>query len=216
MTARSRWAAALLVVSIATATGCHSRTVTDAGIERTPTGTTSAATAPPGSAAPGRGRAAYTARQLVDDGLPSKIGPGALTKPQVKQLMQYFENKVAHAYATGRSDSLTHYLAGPMLSGNRATIQLLAAKHKRNVFHIDVVAVHLQANEATRLVFAMTGDMTSNYFVDTATGRVLDHGLPGPSQVKFLIFLDQNPATRTWYWTGEQSQAAADNATGSG
>jgi hypothetical protein len=146
-----------------------------------------------------------TAEQVADTGLPSKVGPGKLSTPTIKRLIQFFEDKVSRAYATGNADALDHYLAGPMLNGNRATISFLTSKQKRNVYKIRVETVKPQTNEAHHVIVQMTGDMTLNYFFNPATRKVLDNGLPGPSQVQFTIFLDQNPKTKTWYWTGEKA-----------
>jgi hypothetical protein len=157
-----------------------------------------------------------TAQQVADTGLPSKVGPGKLSKPTIKKLIQYFENRVNHAYATGNAGALDHYLAGPMLSGNAGTINFLNSKHKRNVVRIRVETVKPQTNEAHHLIVNMTGDMTLNYFFNPRTKKVLDNGLPGPSQVAFLVFMDQNPKTKTWYWTGEKSATDTDgSSTGS-
>jgi hypothetical protein len=155
-----------------------------------------------------------SAQQVADTGLPSRVGGGKLSTPTIKRLMQFFEDKVSRAYATGNADQLTHYLAGPMLTGNRATIGLLSGKQKRNVFKIKVQSVTPETNEAHHLIFDMTGDMTVNYFFDPRTHKVLDNGLPGPSQVQFVVFLDQNPKTHTWYWTGEKAGADAESSTG--
>ena len=148
-----------------------------------------------------------TAKQVADPGFASQVGAGRLSAATVKRLLQYLEDRVASAYAHGRPNELEHYLAGPMLSGNRATILLLNSKQRHNVFRIKVDSVHLIANQAHRVVFTMTGDMQLDYFYSTTTHKVLDHGLPGPSRVKFLVFLDENPKTHTWYWTGEKSDA---------
>jgi hypothetical protein len=146
-----------------------------------------------------------SAQQVADTGLPSKVGPGKLSNPTIKRLMQFFEDKVSRAYATGNADALSHYLAGPMLTGNRGTINLLSSQHRRNVFKIRVQTVKAEANTGHRIILDMTGDMTVNYFFDPRTHKVLNNGLPGASQVTFTVFLDQNPATGTWYWTGEKS-----------
>jgi hypothetical protein len=173
-----------------------------------------ASTPPVSSPPPGlAGTPSLTASDVADHGLPSKVGAGKLSTPTIKRLMQFFEDKVGRAYATGNANALDHYLAGPMLSGNRATINLLTSQHRRNVFRIHVQTVKPEANQAHRVVLDMTGDMTVNYFFDPRTHKVLSNGLPGPSQVAFLVFLDQNPKTGTWYWTGEKSAAAG--ATGS-
>jgi hypothetical protein len=166
---------------------------------------------PPSSAS---GAPTLTAQQVSDSGLASKVGAGKLSKPTIKRLIQFFETKVSRAYATGNADALDHYLAGPMLSGNRATINLLTSKHKRNVYRIRVETVKPQTNEAHHLIVNMTGDMTLNYFFNPSTKKVLDNGLPGPSQVQFVIFLDQNPSTHTWYWTGEKSNVSSGSGNG--
>jgi hypothetical protein len=145
---------------------------------------------------------------VADPGLPSTIGPGELTAAQVKELAQYFEDKVSAAYADGDADALDHYLAGPMLSGNRATINVLNSQNKLNVYRIKVGKVTIETNDTHSVIFDMTGDMVLNYFVDSATHKVIDNGLPGPSQVQFSVFFDENPKTHTWYWTGEKSETA--------
>jgi hypothetical protein len=194
-----------LTISMLTACGGGSST---ASPPSAPVSSPTASTAATGPVAPPPAPAAtLSAQQVSDRGLPSHVGAGKLSKPTIKKLMQFFETKVGKAYATGNADSLSHYLAGPMLSGNRATIGLLTTKHKRNVFRIHVETVKPQTNEAHHLIFNMTGDMTVNYFFDPATHKVLDNGLPGPSQVQFTVFLDQNPKTGTWYWTGEKADA---------
>jgi hypothetical protein len=176
----------------------------------------STAAAPtPGSGVIAPAGASLSAEQVSDSGLASKVGAGKLSKPTIKALAQFFEDKVGNAYATGHPDELDHYLAGPMLSGNRATINLLAGKHKRDVFKIRVETVKPQTNEAHHVIFTMTADMTLDYFFNPQTKKILDGGLPGPSQVSFTMFFDQNPKTHTWYWTGEQSAASA-GASGSG
>jgi hypothetical protein len=168
------------------------------------------AAAPP---APAPSLPALSTEQVADDGLPSKVGAGKLSAPTLKRLVEFFENKVGRAYAEGKPDVLDHYLAGPMLSGNRATINLLNSKHRRNVFRIRVKSVKAQSNQAHSVILTMNGDMVLDYFVDPRTHKVLDNGLPGPSQVKFIVFLNQNPTTGTWYWTGEKSAASSSNST---
>jgi hypothetical protein len=144
-----------------------------------------------------------SASALEDPGLPSQVGAGPLTEPVVQQLMQYFEDRVTDAYSKGDADSLYHYLAGGMLTGNRATINVLNSQHKRNVLHVDVTSVQIGINQANRVTLDMTGQMTRNYFTDLTTGSTLVGGLPGPSKVSFMIFLDFNPTNHTWYWTGQ-------------
>jgi hypothetical protein len=144
------------------------------------------------------------AQQLADPGLPSQVGPGPLPVGVVTQLMQYFEDKVAAAYADNDADSLYRYLAGNMLTGNRASVNLLRSQGKRNVFAIAVTTVDVSDNEHDRITFDLTAQETQNYFVDT-TSSTLDAGLPGPSTLYFLIFLDFNPGNGTWYWTGAQN-----------
>ena len=70
-----------------------------------------------------------------------------------------------------------------------------------------------QSNQAHEAIVEMTGDMTVNYFFDPRTHKVLDNGLPGPSQVRFIVFLNQNPTTGTWYWTGEKADTSSSSGT---
>jgi hypothetical protein len=153
------------------------------------------------------------AEEVADPLLPSKVGAGALPKKTVIKLAQFFEDKVSAAYADGKPNELYHYLAGPMLTGNRGTISLLNSQNKRNVYKIKVRSATLQTNQAHHIVFTMTGDMTVDYFYNSKTRKIIDNGLPGPSQVKFVMFFDQNPKTKTWYWTGEENNA---DGTGNG
>jgi hypothetical protein len=148
---------------------------------------------------------------IADPGLPSHVGPGPLDQGTVQRLMQYFEGNVAQAYAEGDARLLDHYLAGPMLTGNAGTINFLDTQHKHNVFQIPVTGVELDSNSTDRVVFDIAADMTLDYFVDTSDNQVLDGGLPGPSTLDFLCFVDFNPANRTWYWTGEQDESGNAN-----
>jgi hypothetical protein len=154
---------------------------------------------------------------IADSGLPSKIGPGPLKAPVIKELMQYFENQVATAYGTGQANSLESYLAGPMLTGNRATIEVMNGQDRRNVFKIDVGSISIDNNETDRVVFDMKGEMTTDYFENTQSNQLVADGLPGPSSVDFMVFLDFNPHNRTWYWTGEQNEdtSSSSGSTGS-
>jgi hypothetical protein len=198
-----------LIVAAATACGSASHgtpSAAPAASVTQPPAPAAGPIAPTSTSAPKLG-----AQQVADTGLPSKVGAGKLSTPTIKRLMQFFEDKVSRAYATGDANALEHYLAGPMLTGNRATINYLASQHKRNVFRIKVESVKPQANTAHRIILDMTGDMTVNYFVDPRTRKVLNNGLPGPSQVAFTVFLDQNPATGTWYWTGEKAGTSAND-----
>lgn len=207
-------AAGALTTGVACAiAGCggHASTAGAARSTTAPTTSDSPATASPPNTAPGT---TLSAADVADSGLPSRVGSGKLSKRVVEQLVQYFEDKVARAYATGDADALDHYLAGPMLSGNRATISLLQRQGKLNVFRIHVTSVSPQTNEANHVIVNMSGDMELDYFVNTKTRKVLDHGLPGPSQVQFVIFLDRNPATHTWYWTGEQAANSGSTSDG--
>jgi hypothetical protein len=156
------------------------------------------------------GRAVETAPTLsrsdvADDGLASHVGDGKLSTAEVRALMQYFENKVSAAYADGDADALDHYLTGQLLSGNRATINVLSGQHKLNIFRIQVGKVTIEKYEKNRVIFDMGGGMVIDYFVDSKTHKVLDNGLPGPSQARFEMYFTENPKTRTWYWTGEKS-----------
>ncbi|HVW79548.1 MAG TPA: hypothetical protein VHB69_01230 [Mycobacteriales bacterium] len=167
-------------------------------------------TVPPGPVVPSS--PSLSLADIADPGLASHIGDGKLTVAQVRQLMQFFENKVSAAYAHGDADALDHYLAGPMLSGNRATINLLNSQNKLNVYRIRVGKVTIETNEKTSVIFDMTGDMVLDYFLDSKTHKVLEHGLPGPSQVQFAVFFNENPKNHTWYWTGEKSETASDSS----
>jgi hypothetical protein len=149
---------------------------------------------------------------IADSGLASQVGDGKLSAATVKELMQYFEDKVSAAYAAGDADALDHYLAGPMLSGNRATINVLNSQNKLNVFRIRVGKVTIETNEKSSVIFDMTGDMVLDYFVDSLTHKVLQNGLPGPSPVQFSMFFNENPKTHTWYWTGEKSGTGAKSS----
>jgi hypothetical protein len=144
---------------------------------------------------------------LADPGLPSKLGPGPLTATQTKQLLQDLEDHVAQAYGAGDADALYRYLAGPMLTGNRATVSLLNTRHQRNVFRIQLGSVTIDKADSSRVVADVTADETLDYFADTATRKVLNSGLPGPSHLSVTVFLDYNPGNHTWYWTGQQAQS---------
>ena len=148
---------------------------------------------------------------LADPGLPSHVPPGPLSQGTVEQLIQYFENNVAQAYSTGNATLLDHYLAGPMLTGNAGTINYLNSQHKHNVIRVTITGVSIDTNGTDRVVFDMTGELTVDYFVDTTNNQVLDGGLPGPSDLDFLSFVDYNPSNRTWYWTGEQDETSGSS-----
>jgi hypothetical protein len=153
---------------------------------------------------------------ISDAGPPSQVGEGPLTAPVVKVLMQYFEDNVALAYSTGDAGALEHYLAGSMLTGNRGTINVLNAQNQRNVFKINVQSVSLDNDEKDRVVFDMKGAMVTDYFENTATNQPVANGLPGPSAVDFLVFIDFNPANHTWYWTGEQNLSNSADGSSAG
>jgi hypothetical protein len=149
---------------------------------------------------------------ITNTGLPSQVGPGPIAAAKVKSLMQYFENHVAQEYANGDADGLESYLAGSMLTGNRGTINVLNSQSRRNIYNIDVTKVIINNNESDRVVFEMKGNMTVDYFEDATTKQPVADGLPGPSAVDFLVFLDFNPANHTWYWTGEQNYSTTGAA----
>jgi hypothetical protein len=153
---------------------------------------------------------------IADAGLPSKVGPGPLKAPQVKLLMQFFENHVAQDFANGDATGLQTYLAGTMLTGNKGTINVLNSQSRRNIYNIDVTKVIINNNETDRVVFEMKGNMTVDYFEDSTTKQPVANELPGPSAVDFLVFLDFNPANHTWYWTGEQNYNTTDGASSGG
>jgi hypothetical protein len=150
---------------------------------------------------------------ITDNGLPSKVGHGPVSATTVKSLMQYFENHVSQAFANGDADDLESYLAGTMLTGNKATINVLNAQSRRNIYKIDVTKVIINNNETDRVVFEMKGNMTVDYFENTSTNQPVADGMPGPSPVDFLVFLDFNPANHTWYWTGEQNYSTTTGST---
>ena len=150
---------------------------------------------------------------IADSGLPSTVGAGPLKAQTAKTLMQYFENKVAQDYASGNADDLGHYLAGSMLDGNKGTVNVLNKQGQRNIFKIAVTSVTMDSNNKDRVVFDMLGNMTTDYFENVSTGQPVANGLPGPSSLHFLVFLDFNPTNHTWYWTGEQNES---NAGGTG
>lgn len=156
-------------------------------------------TAPPSGAPP-----TVAAAQLADPGLPSQVGHAPLAGPTLQTLVQYLEDRVADAYARSDPDALYRYLAGSMLTGNRATIKLLTSRHQRNVFAIKVASVTVDTTDANRIVADITAQMTTNQFVDTTTNQTLAGG-PGGAALRFTIFLDFNPTNHTWYWTGQRA-----------
>jgi hypothetical protein len=149
---------------------------------------------------------------IRDTGFPSTVGQGPLKAPVVKKLMQFFETQVSKAYADGDANELEPYLAGGMLTGNKGTINVLNGESQRNIYTIKVGSVSLDNNETNRVVFDMTGAMTTDYFENVGTNQPVANGLPGPSNVDFLVFFDFNPKNHTWYWTGEQN--LSDNGAG--
>jgi hypothetical protein len=149
---------------------------------------------------------------ITDTGLPSQVGPGPLKTAKVKSLMQFFENHVAAAYASGDPNGLQSYLAGSMLTGNKATINVLNGQSRRNIYKINVTKIIMNANESDRVVFEVKGSMTEDYFENSTTNQPVADELPGPSSVDDLVFLDFNPANHTWYWTGEQNYNASTNS----
>lgn len=209
MKAAKALTAAALVAAVAGGCSGHGSTP---GAAPAATPSQVATTSTPSPTVPGTGQG-LSAQQVANSGLPSTVGAGELSTPTLKRLVQYFEDKVSKAYASGDAGALSHYLAGPMLSGNRATIGLLNSKHRRNVFRIHVQSVQPESNQKHQVILRMVGDMTVNYFFDPRTHKVLDHGLPGPSQVRFVVFLNQNPATGTWYWTGEKADTSSSSGT---
>jgi hypothetical protein len=216
MSAQRRLAALAAVAALGVGVaGCSSSSAPSEAPPQTATTTTPAPIVTPSSALGPLAPPTLSAVDVSDPGLPSHVGPGKLSTPTIKRLVQYFEDKVSKAYADGDSAALDHYLAGPMLSGNRATINLLNSQHKRNVFRIRVESITPETNEAHSVIVDMTGDMVLDYFVDTDTHKVLNNGLPGPSQLQFAIFLNENPKTHTWYWTGEQSETTGSTTGGS-
>jgi hypothetical protein len=155
------------------------------------------------------------AAEIADPGLPSQVGQGPLSQTVVQNLMQYFEDNVATAYANDDPDSLYRYMAGPMLIGNRGSVNVLKSQGKRNVYTISVSTIDIDTNEQTRVTFDMTAAETSDYFLDT-TGSTLVGGAPGPSTLDFLMFIDFNPTNHTWYWTGAENEADSSGGASTG
>ena len=179
-------------------TGGHHSPVSSGHTGSTTTSTSTAAS-----------KVTVSAALLADAGLPSQLGPAPIAQPKLTALVQYLEDHVALAYAHGNADELYHYLAGTMLTGNRATINVLNGQKRRNDFKVRVNTVTIQNSDPDQVVVDMDGDLTQNYFVDAASGAVLAGGLPGPSHIDFQLFLNYYPANHTWYWTGEQDQSSA-------
>jgi hypothetical protein len=182
----------------------------------TTTSTTTTVVGPPQPATTSTTQVSIPLSAIADSGLPSHVGEGPLKAAQIKTLMQFFEDEVAQAYGSGNPDTLDSYLAGPMLSGNKATINVLNGQSQRNVFKIDVTKVSIDNNEKDRAVFDMNGNMTTDYFEDTKTKQPVADGLPGPSAVNFQVFFDFNPTNHTWYWTGEQNLSTSANSQSGG
>jgi hypothetical protein len=203
--ALSALAVPLLLVAASCSAGHNSSTGKSTGRSggASPTTTTTPAVTVPATA-------------IADPGLPSQVGEGPLTQAIVQQLMQYFENNVAAAYANDDPDSLFRYMAGDMLTGNRGSVNVLKSQGERNVFSISVTSVDIDTNEQTRVTFDMTANEDSDYFLDT-TGSTLVGGSPGPSTLDFLMFFDFNPNNHTWYWTGAENEAdSSSGASGAG
>lgn len=159
---------------------------------------------------------AVPAAWLADPGPASQIGRGPIPKPKLLGLVQYLENQVAASYAAGAPDQLYHYLAGTMLEGNRATINVLNGQDRRNHYAVTVNQVSVDTTDPTQVVLDMDADMTEDYFVNSTTGQVVAGGLPGPSHLDQELFLDYYPANHTWYWTGEQDLSDSDAGTDTG
>jgi hypothetical protein len=193
------------VIAAALLLGACSGTSKPSSLPAPPTtGVAVGPTAPPPTGPPPT-EVTVPASALVDAGLPSQVGPAPLSTAVLTRLAQYFEDNVAAAYKAGDAGALYHYLAGPMLTGNRATINLLNSHNQRNVFEITVQSVTIDTSDADRVVFDMAGDMPINYFYDTTTKAPLDNGLSTAGPLDVEMFIDYNPANHTWYWTGEQN-----------
>jgi hypothetical protein len=204
MRASRRWVLLPLVALLAASCSSAHRSADVSGPTTAPAATT---TTTPAVTVP--------AAEIADPGLPSQVGEGPLSQSVVQQLMQYFENNVAAAYANDDPDSLYRYLAGDMLIGNRGSVNVLASQGKRNVYSISVSTVSIDTNQQTRVTFDMTAAETSDYFLDT-TGSTLVGGAPGPSTQDYLMFFDFNPTNHTWYWTGAENEADSSGGTSGG
>ncbi|HEX3606824.1 MAG TPA: hypothetical protein VH134_12945 [Candidatus Dormibacteraeota bacterium] len=127
--------------------------------------------------------------------------PGQLDAAACRDLIVDFDDRLAQAYAAGDTGRLDTFLAGVELSGHRATIQQLNAKHLRNIFHVKFDQLSITSSTDRRVVFTLNDHTTDNHFVDTTTNQVVNQGLPGPATQSFTIFFDYNPQNQTWYWT---------------
>ncbi len=137
---------------------------------------------------------------------PNHVPPGALSPTQVHELIAYFDDRVAKAYADGSTDGLDQILAGPELRGTAGTLGVLVSQHRRNIFTVVVDAVTIQSSSPERVVAMVNDHTTVDTFVDASTGVTLNQGLPGPEVRTFLVFIDYNPTTQAWYWTGAQKE----------
>jgi hypothetical protein len=137
---------------------------------------------------------------------PATVPGRAPTLEQVRGLIEGFEQSLSAAYAAGDRTRLAGFLAGPQLQGNVATIDVLDARHQRNIFHVQLDSVSIASATPDRVVVNLRDHTTDDYFVDTTTGQTLNGGLPGPEAQSFIIFVDRNPANGNWYWTGAQKQ----------
>jgi hypothetical protein len=127
--------------------------------------------------------------------------PGQLDAAACRALIVDFDERLSQAYAAGDPSRLDSFLAGVELTGHRATIQQLNARHLRNIFHVEFDSLTITSNTPLRVVFTLNDHTTDNHFLDTTTNAVVNQGFPGPATQSFTIFFDYNPQNGTWYWT---------------
>lgn len=159
------------------------------------------------------GRTAATSPSLVPAGptapataaLNRTMPRGPLTPAQVRDLVKYFEDRLAEAYAAGDTSHLAEFLAGPELTGITATITTLNNRHQRNIFHVVFDTLTITSADPDQAIFRLVDHTTDNHFIDTTTGQVINQGYPGPQAQAFTEFFSYKAADHTWYWTGAQN-----------
>jgi hypothetical protein len=130
---------------------------------------------------------------------------GPLTPGQLRDLVIYFEDRLAEAYTAGDTSHLAEFLAGPELTGITATINTLNSRHQRNILHVVFDSLTITSAEPDQMIFRLVDHTTDDHFVDTTTGQVVNQGYPGPQAEAFTEFFSYKDADHTWYWTGAQN-----------
>jgi hypothetical protein len=189
---------AALAVSAAAALACAA-CGDDAGAQGTTAPSASAASPSTGTAAP--------AAAVSPAGTPApNVLPAAVpTVEQLKDMMEYFDTRLADAFARGDTSHLGDFLAGSELQGVSSTITVLDQRHQRNVFHVAFDSLTVTSSSPDQVTFDMLDHTTVDEFVDASTNSVLNGGLPGPQAQTFMIFLSYDPDAHAWFWTGAQN-----------